>query len=356
MPRLGGCRERQYLNIYRSVRETPRPESYVEDVETAKEAQGLGRAPMDVYRALASGAESGWDFTTRWLEDGTGRVEQGMANLATIDTCHVIPVDLNSILYHVETTLAFFHSELYGEEASAVKKYDSAAKQRALTMHSWLWVGTSYRDYRLDVGAHSTIVSISDYAVPLWAGLCGPKGFNAAILVNSLKRSGLLALCGATTTAVDSGGRTQWDAPNAWPPMNLMLVEGLDQVPGTEALADCLTETWLRNNFITWQRTGYMHEKYDSFEPGRFGAGGEYEPQVGFGWSNGTALALLVRETRVKTEESVPWGDVQVMQTPARIGNLPRVASRGLMIRSPSNSQLKQQQMQQQVSPTWIAA
>jgi len=356
MPRLGGCRERQYLNIYRSVRETPRPESYVEDVETAKEAQGLGRAPMDVYRALASGAESGWDFTTRWLEDGTGRVEQGMANLATIDTCHVIPVDLNSILYHVETTLAFFHSELYGEEASAVKKYDSAAKQRALTMHSWLWVGTSYRDYRLDVGAHSTIVSISDYAVPLWAGLCGPKGFNAAILVNSLKRSGLLALCGATTTAVDSGGRTQWDAPNAWPPMNLMLVEGLDQVPGTEALADCLTETWLRNNFITWQRTGYMHEKYDSFEPGRFGAGGEYEPQVGFGWSNGTALALLVRETRVKTEESVPWGDVQVMQTPARIGNLPRPASRGLMIRSPSNGQLKQQHMQRQVSPTWIAA
>jgi len=356
MPRLGGCRERQHLNIYRSVRETPRPESHVEDVETAKEAQGLGRAPVDVYRALASGAESGWDFTTRWLEDGTGRVEPGTANLATIDTCHVIPVDLNSILYHMEKTLAFFHSELNAENLVAFNKYETASQQRALTMHSWLWVGTSYRDYRLDIGMHSTIEALSDYAAPLWAGLTGPEGFNPEVLINSLKRSGLLALCGATTTAVDSGGRTQWDAPNAWPPLNLMLVDGLDRVPGTEALADCLCETWLRNNFITWQRTGFMHEKYDSFEPGRFGAGGEYEPQVGFGWTNGTALALLVREPRVKTEESVPSGDNQVMQTPARIGNMPRVASRGMMMRSPSSSQLKQEPKQRENSPTWIAA
>lgn len=300
LPRLGGCRERQYLNIYRSVRVTPRPESFVEDADTAREAQALGRAPADVYRALASGAESGWDFSTRWLEDGTGRVEQGMANMATIDTCQVIPVCLNSIIYHMEKTLAFFHKELNGESEVAVKKYETAAKQRALTMHSWLWVGTSYRDYRLDVCAPSTVVALSDYAAPLWAGLVGPENFNAAVLVNSLKRSGLLAPCGAATTAVDSGGRTQWDAPNAWPPLNLMLVDGLDRIPGTEALTDCFCERWLRNNFITWQRTGYMHEKYDTFEPGRVGAGGEYEPQVGFGWSNGTALALLVREPRVK--------------------------------------------------------
>lgn len=36
-----------------------------------------------------------------------------------------------------------------------------------------------------------------------------------------------------------------------------------------------------------------MHEKYDVREIGRCGGGGEYEPQVGFGWSNGVLLVLL---------------------------------------------------------------
>jgi neutral trehalase len=37
-----------------------------------------------------------------------------------------------------------------------------------------------------------------------------------------------------------------------------------------------------------------MHEKYDVSQPGGgVGGGGEYAPQVGFGWSNGVALDLL---------------------------------------------------------------
>ena len=36
-----------------------------------------------------------------------------------------------------------------------------------------------------------------------------------------------------------------------------------------------------------------MYEKYDAFEPGVGGGGGEYVPQVGFGWTNGVALDLL---------------------------------------------------------------
>lgn len=36
-----------------------------------------------------------------------------------------------------------------------------------------------------------------------------------------------------------------------------------------------------------------MYEKYDAYEVGVGGGGGEYIPQVGFGWSNGVALALL---------------------------------------------------------------
>lgn len=36
-----------------------------------------------------------------------------------------------------------------------------------------------------------------------------------------------------------------------------------------------------------------MHEKYNAFVPGERGNGGEYDPQVGFGWTNGVVLELL---------------------------------------------------------------
>lgn len=43
-----------------------------------------------------------------------------------------------------------------------------------------------------------------------------------------------------------------------------------------------------------YNQTGAMHEKYDVTQPnGGIGGGGEYKPQIGFGWSNGVALDLL---------------------------------------------------------------
>lgn len=41
-----------------------------------------------------------------------------------------------------------------------------------------------------------------------------------------------------------------------------------------------------------------MYEKYDAFVIGSGGDGGEYTPQVGFGWSNGVALVLLNATSR----------------------------------------------------------
>lgn len=50
---------------------------------------------------LNSGAESGWDFTSRWyLENRT---------LAHTRTSRIIPTDLNALLCLNEITLASFH-------------------------------------------------------------------------------------------------------------------------------------------------------------------------------------------------------------------------------------------------------
>lgn len=47
-------------------------------------------------------------------------------------------------------------------------------------------------------------------------------------------------------------------------------------------------------NMAVFNATGYMHEKYNVTSPtGAIGGGGEYRPQVGFGWSNGVVADLL---------------------------------------------------------------
>jgi alpha,alpha-trehalase len=83
------------LNRYWDARDVPRDESYREDILTALASK---RPPADVYRNLRATAESGWDFSSRWLADGK--------TLATVQTLSLLPVDLNSLLQHLELTLA----------------------------------------------------------------------------------------------------------------------------------------------------------------------------------------------------------------------------------------------------------
>jgi hypothetical protein len=56
---------------------------------------------------------------------------------------------------------------------------------------------------------------------------------------------------------------------------------------------DEISSAWLNTGFIAYKAHGFMYEKYNAFEIGVGGGGGEYTPQVGFGWTNGVALVLL---------------------------------------------------------------
>lgn len=64
---------------------------------------------------MKSGAESGWDFTSRWIFDKQGEPSNTLSN---IQTRRNIPVDLNSFLYKAFQTMGKFYLILQQDQSA----------------------------------------------------------------------------------------------------------------------------------------------------------------------------------------------------------------------------------------------
>lgn len=280
------------LSRYWSTLESPRPESYKEDMATAA---GLSEVDQKaLWHNLASGAASGWDFSSRWFKDGR--------NLSTCQTSLHLPTDLNAFLYQMEQNMADF-ADLLGESEEA-SRFQAAAGARKEAINSLLWNQTSGQWHDLVIAAISPDYQVSAFTpqsrtyasnwVPLWAGVADPRSSQAVAACNSLATSGLIQAGGVLTSLYNTS--QQWDAPNAWPPLQYFVVEGLQSHGDAAAqkLASQVAQTWLESNYKGYlQNGGKMVEKYDGVTPGVEGGGGEYDVQTGFGWTNGVMLHFL---------------------------------------------------------------
>ena len=101
------------LNRYWDERDARATKSYADDVATAAAS---GRVATTVYRDLRAAAESGWDFSSRWLTDGK--------TLSTIRTTEIVPPDLNSLLYGLEAALSV------GERLAGTGRHPAATQRR----------------------------------------------------------------------------------------------------------------------------------------------------------------------------------------------------------------------------------
>jgi hypothetical protein len=213
---------------------------------------------------------------------------------------------------------------------------------------------------------------------------------NEGAVVSSLLQSGLIMPGGVSTTL--NNNTQQWDWPNAWAPLQWMLVEGLRTVqyasssnatnfnlynssalapgqdppkhgcdiikpeswakcdehgqdctwcfPSGAVISDAIGMHWLLSNYLAFNRTGYMFEKYYAPKLGGTGAGGEYEVQKGFGWTNGVVLEWLHRygarsdftlegllEKDYLYAQMAPFAEIQVnpllMHPPAQPADVP---------------------------------
>jgi len=261
------------LNRYWDDLATPRDEAYLEDVETARNS---GRPVTDVYRDLRASAESGWDFSSRWL-DGK--------ELGSIRTTDIVPVDLNSLLYKLELTIA--RACKTAKRPDCQKDMTSRAKARRDAMFQWLWEGTIDTFFDYDWRNKRAIDKVTAATVyPLFVGMVSRQ---QAQRVARTVRDELLGAHGVATTTEATG--QQWDAPNGWAPLQWIAIDGLRK-NGESSLAEKIATSWIAENARVYCRTGKLVEKYNVRDSGE-GAGGEYPVQDGFGWTNGVLLKLL---------------------------------------------------------------
>lgn len=267
------------MNRYWDDQNTPRPESYREDVETAKKFKG-NKALL--YRNLRAGAESGMDFSSRWLADGK--------NLQTIQTVNYIPVDLNTLLYKLELGISR-GKQLTGQDSASVE-YRKKADRRIIAIDKYCWNKTQnfYTDYNFVTRKISNVITPAGmYPFCLFNRKLDYMSLLARNAATVVKEQ-LLKDGGVLTTANNTG--QQWDAPNGWAPMQYMTVWGLHRC-GQRELAREIAQRWTVLNSDVYKRTGRMMEKYNVVDNKLEAGGGEYPGQDGFGWTNGVFLKLV---------------------------------------------------------------
>jgi len=264
------------LNRYYDERDVPRDESYLEDVQTAASTT---RSAPDLYRNLRATAESGWDFSSRWLADGK--------TLATVETLDLIPVDLNALLEHLESTLSHAY-ELKDDQVHAIA-YSQRATQRTAAIRTLLWDSQAgiFGDWDWRTGRLTHRPSAATL-YPLYEGIATPQ--QAAAVARAVQTS-FLEPNGVATTLVASG--QQWDQPNGWAPLQWIAVTGLNRY-GDGALARTIAQRWKNANLAVFARNRKFVEKYDLLTTsGGGGGGGEYATQIGFGWTNGVLRGFM---------------------------------------------------------------
>jgi alpha,alpha-trehalase len=271
------------LNRYWDDLPEPRPESYRQDQEVAQTLPAEKRE--EFYRNVRATAESGWDFSSRWMRDPK--------DLRTLETTELIPVDLNSLLYEAERTIAALRTfRGRAGDREVADRYARAAEQRrqALLAIAYDPEGGFFYDVRWRTGERVADRPTLAAAAPLYFGLATPE---QGVRVAARLERDFLKPGGFVTTLIASG--QQWDAPNGWPPLEWLAIEGVRRYRRDD-LADAARDRWLTLNRRTYRATGKMMEKYDVVDVNRRAGGGEYPTQDGFGWTNGVALALAAEQ------------------------------------------------------------
>lgn len=266
------------LNRYWDNDTLPRPEAYKEDIETASLTDVK---TSTTYRNIRAAAESGWDFSGRWFRDGV--------SLETIHTTEIIPVDLNSLLYFLEKTIAKAYKLSNKSENSKEFSLKAKARKEGILKYCWNNQQGFFMDYDFVAQQPTGFYSLAAMT-PLFFDFAEKE--QAAKVADNIGEHFLFP-GGLPSTLLLTG--QQWDAPNGWAPLQWISYKGLKNY-GYDSLANSLKTRWLETVLDEYQESGKLLEKYNVVYPEIPGGGGEYPTQDGFGWTNGVYLKMIKEE------------------------------------------------------------
>ena len=250
---------------YSDTSDAPRPEAYNADKQ------------MNSHRDIRASAESGWDFSSRFLATPD--------QFDSIDTTSIIPVDLMCLLYHMEEMLTSMAIALnYPDKATRYK--DAAARRKnIINDRHWSEEEGFYFDYDTKQKALRLRPSLAGL-FPLFVHIASSD--QATRVAHRVEKEFLKA-GGFVTTVTESG--QQWDSPNGWAPLQWITIKGLIGY-GHTSLAREAALKWLTMCETLYNEHGTLFEKYNVINQSIDIAQGEYTLQEGFGWTNGVIVAL----------------------------------------------------------------
>jgi alpha,alpha-trehalase len=261
------------LNRYWDEKATPRPEAFIEDVHVAAEKNNAAAT----YRHIRAAAASGWDFSSRWFAD--------FENMHTIQTTHIIPVDLNCLLLFLEKLLQKIY--LLGNETMNADLFANKIQLRKKAIQQYCWNEEEgfFFDYNFALQQQQLHFNLAAM-FPLFFNMASNE---QAAAVAKIAEEKFLQLGGLVTTIYQTG--QQWDAPNGWAPLQWIAYKGLKNYRFNQ-LAQQIKNNWLHNCERIYNTTGKMMEKYNVMDATITAGGGEYPNQDGFGWTNGVYLKM----------------------------------------------------------------
>ena len=242
---------------------------------------------------LLAEAESGWDFTTRF----NARCES------------IAPVDLNCLLYLSEKTLANGYKILHERKQS--KYWEKRVSMRKQLINKILYNKHTgwYWDYDL-VKREIHFNHNAAQFMPYFVGLANHNSRNKTALMElSNLYIGRFGVYPCLPLSKDSSSilanrvlwKTQWDSPNAWPPLTHLVAQAIDNYSNghgkssrlLKAKRDQLIMSFLESVEVQFANTQKFWEKYN-VDYGTLQVVNEYPMPDFFGWTAGVYMEYRI--------------------------------------------------------------
>ena len=262
---------RYNLNYYDTPGNFPRPESFRDDFKKYK-------GDISIFRKIRSIAESGWDFSSRWVDESK-----------RIIITEIFPADLNSLLYKNEKIIARLSYEK--NDLHYYELFNKRAEKRKNAINDTLFNTNrgTFSDFNFKTKKHNK----NFYASNLYPIIYGIHE-GAELYKILLKDFNEIFGYAAGIPASNKKSGEQWDLPNVWAPYTESLENYLYNID-EKKLSLHIAGSFFKGAFDGYTESNKFFEKYSTEIVGKEGEGGEYKAQAGFSWTNGALLCFINR-------------------------------------------------------------